>query len=631
LDGEVYEVIGVVPASFRSLFDPDSEVWMTAQHFPGGVTTRDARFLFCSGHLKAGVSLAQAQAELKAIAERWAQDFPRENGGRSAGAEYWHELAARGLRQSLVILTLAVGFILLIACANLANLLLSRGAARTRELTIRAALGASRGRLLRQMLTESLLLSLGGGGLGLLLAAVSLEPLLQLSPGLIQYGKAELDWRVMGFTLAVTLLTGVLTGLAPALQFGNPDLQGALKEGGRTSNESLGWRRTRGAFVVLQVALSFTLLIGAGLLLKSFYKLLNVDPGFRPDNVLTFEYRLPRNKYRTDEAQWDFHRQVTERLSSVPGVESVALARGVSFTGNGGTANILLPDRARPERGQEPRVQFNTVTANYFATLSIPFVRGRVFSVTDQLNAPRVYLINQTMAARFWPNEDPLGKQVQLTGDNLPGTIIGIVGDTKHLWLSDQPQPQLYASYSQMPGTFATVAMRTSVEPLSLTNAVRQTFWQVDGDQPLWKLRTMDYLLTRSVGDQRFVLLLMLALAALALTLAAIGLYGVMAYGVAQRTAEIGLRLALGAQPRDVLRMVLWQGMTLVLPGLALGLLVAFAGTRLLQQMLFEVSATDKPLFALVAALLLLVALLACWIPARRATKVDPLIALRHE
>jgi putative ABC transport system permease protein len=312
-------------------------------------------------------------------------------------------------------------------------------------------------------------------------------------------------------------------------------------------------------------------------------------------------------------------------------VESVALARGVSFTGNGGSANIILPDRARPERGEEPRVQFNTVTANYFATMSIPFVRGRLFNEADRLDTPRVYLINQTMAARFWPNEDPIGKQAQLADDNIPGTIIGVVGDTKHLWLSDKPQPQMYASYSQMPGAFATVAMRTSVEPLSLSNAVRQAFWQVDHDQPMWKLRTMDFLLTRSVGDQRFVLALMLLLAALALTLAAIGLYGVMAYGVAQRAPEIGLRLALGAEPRDVLRMVLRQGMTLALSGLALGALASLWVTRLMEKMLFEVSATDKPIFALIAALLTGVALLACFIPARRATKVDPMIALRNE
>jgi len=577
------------------------------------------------------MSLGQARAELKAIAERWAQNYPKENAGRGATAEYWHELAARGLRRSLVILSLAVGFILLIACANLANLTLSRGAARTKELTIRAALGASRWRLLRQMLTESSLLSVCGGALGLLLAHWSIEPLLQLSPGIIQYGKAELDGRVLGLTLVVTLLTGVMTGLAPALQFGNPDLNRALKEGGRARGESPGWRRTRGALVVLQVALSFTLLIGAGLLLKSFDNLLRVDPGFRPDNLLTFEYRLPRSKYSASEAQWDFHRQVTERIKEVPGVESVALARGVSFTGNGGSAGIILPDRARPERGKEPRVLFNTVTANYFATLGIPFARGRLFDGTDRLDTPRVYLINQTMAARFWPDEDPVGKQVQLADDDAPGTVIGIVGDTKHLWLSDRPQPQLYASYSQMPGTFATVAARTSVEPLSLTNVVRQAFWQVDSDQPLWKMRTMDFLLARSVGDQRFVLVLMLLLAGLALVLASVGLYGVMAYGVAQRTSEIGLRLALGAQRRHVLRMVLGQGMRLVLPGLALGWLASLWVTGLMRQMLFEVSVTDKPMFALIAVVLTMVALLACWIPARRATQVDPMVALRSE
>jgi len=631
LDGQVYEVIGVVPASFRSLQDPDSEVWMTAQYFPGNVAAQDFRYLYCAGHLKAGATLAQAQAEIKTIADRWAQAWPKENAGRSALVELSHELAARGIRRSLELLSLAVGFILLIACANLANLMLSRGAARAKELTIRAALGASRWRLMRQLLSESLLLSLCGGGLGLLLASWSIEPLLQLSLGIIQYGKAELDGRVLLFPLAVTLLTGVLTGLAPALQFGNPDLQSALKEGGRGSGESRGWRRTRGAFVVIQVALSFTLLIGAGLLLKSFYKLLHVDPGFQTENLLTFEYRLPRAKYATSEAQWNFHRQVVERISEVPGVQSVALARGVSFTGNRGYASVVQPDRERPARGQEPQVLFNTVTPGYFETTGIPFVRGRLFNDTDRGATPLVFLVNQTMAARFWPREDPVGKQVQMAADGATGTVIGIVGDTKHLWLSDQPKPQLYSSYSQMPGTFATVAARTNVEPLTLVNAVRQAVWQADPDQPMWKFRTMDFLLSRSVGDQRFVLVLMLLFAALALVLACIGLYGVMAYSVTQRIPEIGLRLALGAQPRDLLRLVLGQGMRLALLGLALGIIASFWGARLMEKMLFEVNATDKPTFVAIAVLLTMVALLACWIPARRAAKVDPMIALRCE
>jgi predicted permease len=631
LDGELYQVIGVVPASFRSVQDPDSEVWMTAQYFPGFSDARDSRYLFLTAHLKPGVSLTQAQTDLKTIAERWALAYPKENGGRSIAIEYWYELAARGLRRSLVILSLAVGFVLLIACANLANLMLLRGAARAKELMVRAALGASRWRLLRQILTESMLICLFGGGLGVLLAWWSIKPLLELSPGLIPYNEAELDWRVLSVTLALTLLTGLLAGLAPALQFGNPDLQSALKEGGRTSNEGLGWRRARGVFVTVQVALSFTLLIGAGLLVKSFYKLLHVDPGFKPDNVLTFEYRLPRSKYRDDAALWNFHRQVTERIKEVPGMESVALARGVSFTGNGGGAFITLPDRESPERGKEPGVLFNTVTANYFATMRIPLMRGRPFNEADDFKSPPVYLINQTMAVKFWPNEDPVGKQVYLEDNRTPGTVIGVVGDTKHLWLSDTLQPQMYAAYSQMPGTFATVAARTNVDPMSLSKAVREAFWKVDADQPLWKMRTMDFLLLRSVGDQRFMLVLMSAFAVLALTLASIGLYGVMAYGVTQRTREIGLRMALGARTADVSRMILGQGMTLTLSGLALGALLAFWGTRLMRQLLFEVSATDLTMFGLTAAVLIAIAGAVCWIPARRASRVDPMITLRAD
>jgi putative ABC transport system permease protein len=631
LDGETYEVIGVVPASFHSMMDKDSEVFMTAQHFPGNVAAQEFRFLFGVARLKPDASLAQAQAEINTIADRWAQENPSLNGGRGVSLSQLHEMVARGIRRSLLLLAGAVGFILLIACANLANLLLARGAARSKELTIRAALGASRWRLMRQLLIESCLLSLIGGGLGLLLAAWSIEPLLTLSPGLIPYGTAELDWRVLSLTLAASLLTGVLTGLAPALQFGNPDLQRALKEGGRSSQTSPGWQRTRGAFVVLQVALSFTLLIGAGLLLKSFYRLLNVNPGFDSQNLLTLEYRLPRGKYNTSAAQWGFHKQVVERLSAVPGVQSAALARGLSFTGNGGNARVVLSDRERPARGKEPLVQFNTATANYFATLGIPFVRGRLLDERDRGDAPLAFIINQTMAARFWPNTDPIGQQVQLVDGNTTGTIIGIVGDTKHLWLSDPLRPQMYASYSQMPGLFATVALRTSVEPLSLTNAVREAIWQVDRDQPMWKFRTMEFLLDSSVGNQRFVMTLMTLLAALALALAAIGLYGVMAYSMAQRTSEIGLRMALGAQARDVLRMILRQGVKLVLPGLALGFAVAWWATAWLQTMLFEVSPTDKTMFALTAGLLLPAALAACWIPARRATKVDPMIALRCE
>ncbi len=472
LDGETYEVIGVVPASFRSPQDPDAEVWMTAQYFPGNVAAQGFRYLYCHAYLKPGVSLAQTRAEIKTIAERWAQAYPKENAGRGADLELLHELSGRGIRRPLLVLAAAVGFVLLIACANLANLMLSRGAARVKELSMRSALGASRWRLVRQLLTESVLLSLCGGASGLLIASWSLGPLLQLSPGIIPYGEANLDRRVLLFTLAVSVLTGVLAGLAPALQFGSPDLKTAFKDGGRTSGEGMGLRWARSTFVVLQVALSFTLLIG---------------------------------------------------------------------------------------------------------------------------------------------------------------TIIGIVGDTKHRWLSERQEPQLYTSYSQMPGAFATVVARTSVEPLGLANAVRQAVWKVDRDQPMWKIRTVEFLMNLNVGDQRFMLVLMCILATLALVIASVGLYGVMSYAVVQRTREMGIRLALGARPGALLKMVIGQGMRMALLGLVIGLLASLALTRVMERGLFEVSVTDKPTFVVIALLLAAVAALACYVPARRATKVDPIVALQCE
>jgi putative ABC transport system permease protein len=383
--------------------------------------------------------------------------------------------------------------------------------------------------------------------------------------------------------------------------------------------------------VVAQIALSLTLLTGAGLLVRSFYKLLQVDMGFNPKNLLTFEYRLPRSKYNSSEAQLNFHRQVVERLSAAPGVQSVALARAAPFSFNGGFAGVELPGRERPPQGKEPRAQFNTVTPGYLATLNIPLLRGRMFNEGDRGDAPLVYLINQTMAERFWPNEDPIGKPVKTVEALSPGTVIGVVGDTRQRFLSDERQPQMYSCYSQMPGLFATVVARTSVEPMILADAVREAVWKIDPDQPMWKIRTVEFMFERTTGDRRFVLALMGAFAALALALASIGLYGVMSYSVTQRTREIGIRMALGAQAGDVMKTVLKQGMTLALIGAAIGLVMAFALTRLMTEMLFEVGATDPVTFTGVALLLASVALMACYTPARRATKVDPMIALRCE
>jgi putative ABC transport system permease protein len=470
-----------------------------------------------------------------------------------------------------------------------------------------------------------------GGGMGLLLARWGTDLLLAVSPGVLPRGDVRLDAPVLLFTLGASLLTGFLFGLTPAWQMSRLDLNTALKEGGRSAGDGAGALRARSVFVVVQIALALVLLVGGALFIKSFYKLLQVDPGFKTENLLTLEYRLPRNKYVEVPAQWEFHRQVVEQLRAVPGVESAALIRGLPLTGNSGSVRFTLPDRETPPRGQEPQAQVNTATPDYFATIGIPFVTGRLFGDDDRLDTPVVYVINQTMAQRFWPGQDPVGKQIKFVGDDAPGTVVGVVGDAKHDWLSEEQRPQIYNCYSQSPGLFATVVVRTKVEPLSLSQAVREAVWKVDKDQPVWKVRTLASLLAFNVADKRFLMLLMVVFASLALTITAIGLYGVVNYTVGRRTHEIGIRMALGARAADVLKLVISQGMRLTLTGVGIGLIASFALTRFIQTLLFGVSATDTLTFTCVSALLGGVALLACYIPARRAAKVDPSIALRHE
>jgi len=632
LNGEPYSVIGVLPQKFQPPLDPDIEVWMPAPRYPGFQPSRAARYLWGVGRIKSGVSLAQAQAEIGTIAKRIAEAYPNENAGRGVELISMQELLIREIRPALLVLLGAVALILLIACANVANLLLARGAARQKEMAVRAALGAGRWRLARQLLTETLLLSLLGGGLGLLLAVWGVDALLALNPNALPGNRTvNVDGQVFLFAFAISILTGILFGLVPALQLAKPELHPMLKEGGRTTGEGAGWQRVRGLFVISQVALSLMLLIGGGLLIKSFYRLIQVDPGFKPENLLTMEYRLPRNKYRERGEQWNFHRQVVERLKEVPGVKSAALIRGLPLTGNGGSVGIVLPGQALPPKGKEPQVSFNTATLEYFETIGIPFIKGRLFTDQDQGDAPMVFLINQTMARKFWPGEDPIGKQIQIPEDNLDGTIIGVVGDAKHYWLSEEQQPQIYASYSQMPGLFATIVVKTAVEPMSLSTAVREAVWRVDKDQPMWKVRTVEYLLDWNVADKRFVMLLMSIFAGLALALTVIGLYGVISYAVSQRTHEIGIRMALGAQAGDIFRMVLRQGIKLILIGTVIGLIAAFSLTRLLASLLYAISATDPVVYVSLSLLLAGIALLACYIPARRATRVDPMIALRYE
>ena len=631
LNGEVYSVVGVVTKDFKQPLDPEVELWMPVTAFPGNTGQREDRFLFAMGHLKPGVSPGQANAEAETVASQLAQTYPKENAGRSAKLQLLSDFLLADTRPLLWVLFAAVGVILLIACANLANLLLARGVGRRREIAVRAALGASRWRLIRQLVTETTLISIVGGVAGLLLAYWGLYALLKLPQNFVNVEEATLDFRVLIFAVSVSLLTGWLFGLLPALQLARPQLQTFLKEGERGSGESRRWNRVRGAFVVAQVGLSLLLLICAGLLLRSFDKLLKVDVGFKTERLLSFEYRLPRNHYADAQAQWNFHSRALEEIQRVPGVQAASLVRGLPFSGNGGTAAITLPDREPPPQGQEPEVQFNTAMPNYFETVGIPLLQGRTFNSGDQLNSPIVVVINRTMAQRFWPGQDPIGEQVKFVEDGGSATVVGVVGDAKQYWVEEEQRPQMYAAYAQSPGFFATAVIRTTVEPMALAESVRQAVWRVDKDQPMWKFRTVEFLVNRNVADRKFLMTLMGIFATLALVLTIVGLYGVVSYLVNQRTQEIGLRMALGAQVADIMRLVMKQGMLLVLTGVALGLGAAWMLTRLLTRLLYQVSATDPMTFTVIAVMLTLVALLACYIPARRATKVDPLIALRYE
>jgi putative ABC transport system permease protein len=632
LNGEAYSVIGVLPGKFQHPFDPDVAVWLSMMNYPGLTKQRELRRMTLLGHLKPGVSVAQAQAEANTIASQWVAAYPKESAGRGMKIELFRDVVVGNARSILILLFAAAGAILLISCANLANLLLARGLARQREMAVRAALGASRWRLIRQLLTETTVLGLGGGLAGVLLAHWGLWGLLKLPQNFVSAQEASIDSRVLFFALALAIVTGWLFGLIPAFQLARTELQSGLKEGGRSSGGNARWNRMRGGFVVAQVAFSILLLIAAGLLIRSFGKLLRSELGFESKNMLTLEYRLPRTKYKEPDAPWNFHRQVLDRVQEIPGVQSAALVRGLPFTGNTGTTGIALLDREAPPAGRAPQVLFNLASGGFFSTAQIPLIRGRLFNEQDRADTAIAFVINQTMARRFWPDQDPIGKQIKLLEEEgVVGTVVGVVGDTKQFALNDPPAPQLYASYTQQPIYFATLVVRTNVEPMRLSEPVRQAIWRVDPDQPMWKIRSVDWVVERSVADRKFLLALMIMFAALALALTVVGLYGVISYLVSQRTQEIGIRMALGAQVHHILQLILKHGVTLVSLGVVIGLVAAVLVTRLMSHLLYGVTATDPLTFSAIALLLTFIALVACYLPARRAAHVDPVIALRSE
>jgi putative ABC transport system permease protein len=641
LDGVNRTVIGVMPEGFqfpggsgtynRIHTPPPAELWAPLALDAARWGQRSSHYLSAIARLKPEISIEHAQTEMDAIQQRLKQQYPNDAVGSHVNIVPLMAQVVGAARPALLILWGAVALVLLIACVNVTNLLLSRATARKKELTIRAALGASRLRVIRQLLTESLLLALAGGAIGVILATWGIEALSAIIPDdFPRRQEIAIDRWVFGFTLLVAALTSLIFGLVPALQSSRTDLTASLKEGGRSASEGGPRNRARSLLVMTETALALVLLVGAGLLIQSLLRLERVNPGFNPERVLTMELSLSQVRYpRAQRAA--FIQRLVERVRAVPGVSSVGASTHIPLAG--GNSNWAVGIEGRPSSPGTPNnADYRAVTPEYFNALGIPLVKGRVFSDRDGPESPRVFVINETMARRFFPNEDPLGKRLRLGYSDDTGEIVGIVGDVKHIGLDAKVREEVYSPYYQPPFWLdITLVARATGDPMSLASAVRNEVRAVDKDQPVTSIRTMESVVAGSVAQHRFRTLLLGLFGAIALLLAAVGIYGVISYAVTQRTQEIGIRIALGAQPRDVLRLVVRQGMWPALAGLGAGLIGAFGLTRLMKDMLFVVRADDPVTFALVTVLLAAVALLACYIPARRATRVDPMEALRCE
>ncbi len=631
LNDDIYTVIGVMPPRFA--FPPNEHASLYTPLAPDA--NRSHGWLWAVGRLKPGISLREAQVEMDTISHRLEQQYSSSNKGQGVNLLPLQEIVVGSLRPAFLVFVCAVGLVLLIACANVANLMLGRTTVRARELSVRAALGASRRRLMRQLLTESALLSLLGGALALLLAVWGVDVLVVLMKNEIPIPRLEnirIDGWVLGFAFLVSLLTGVLFGLAPALAASRMDLNESLKEGSRSVTGSLRPVQLRGLLVVSEVALALVLLVGAGLMIKSFLLLGRVETGVDTRNVLTLDFSLNKSRYAQPHVRTEFLQQVDERVRTLPGVKSASWAADLPLTDNTDSLGFSIAGRPELGSGKQREARFNVVGPGYLQTLGIPLLRGRDFTDHDTEVAPGVVLINQAMARRFWPEEDPLGKQITIDGKTF-FSIVGVVGNVRQLGQASETSPEVYLSYLQDPVAwpYRTLIVRTAGEPLKLVGLVKQAAWSVNRDQPVSHIRTMQQVLEESVAQPRVFTLLMGVFAALALALASVGIYGVVSYSVSQRTHEVGVRLALGAERIAVLRLVIGQGMLLTGIGLGIGLVGALVLTRSLSSFLYGVRPTDPITFAAVALALAGVALLATYIPARRATKVDPMVALRYE
>jgi len=636
LNGNPYTVVGIAP---QGLKDPTPEQSKPAQlwtplPFNLDQAGRRSDYLSVVARLKPDVTVTQAQAEMNTITSRLAQQYPDSNTGWSTKLVSLQERMVGDVRTALWLLMGVVGFLLLIACANVANLLLARSAARQQEIAIRRALGADRWRLIRQFLTESVLLALCGGLLGALLALWGVEVLVAISPKNIpRVNEINLNWQVLSFTFLISLVTGIVFGLLPALHATTPDLTESLKEGGRSSTEGLRGSRLRSSLVVSEIAIALVLLIGAGLMVKSFARLQRVDPGFHPERILTFDLQLPSAKYKEDEKVVGFFNQFMGRVAAQPKVESVAAISALPLSGGGDIISFEVEGRPASSPGDTPDAEYRIVTPAYFATMGIALLKGENFNERHTADMPAAMIINETFARRYFSGEDPIGHRINL-GDPQKDpwrAIIGVVRDVRHDGLDTEPYPQMYSALAQFPRRAMTMVARTNGDPLGLVPSLRSELAGIDRDQPLYNVRTMEQVMSASIARQRFNMMLIAGFASVGLILAAVGIYGVISYSVTQRTHEIGIRMALGAQQKDVLKLVVGQGMLLVLVGVVIGLAAAFMLTRLMSSLLYGVTATDPLTFIALSVLLSVIALLACLIPARKAMKVDPMIALRYE
>jgi len=639
LNGEQYDVIGVMPASFRDFTGFPTDLWTPLALTPQQLTNgRTNEFLTLVASLKPGVTLERARSELSTFASQLRAQFP------DSYATDWtlkvtpmNEKVSGRIRPTLLVLLGAVAFVLLIACANVANLLLARAASRIKEVAIRSALGATRRDLLRQLLVESVMLAVVGGVLGLGLAWLAVKGVIALEPANVpRIGELRIDGVVALFTLGVSVATGLLFGLAPAVQTSRTNLQETLKEGGRGATADRSGHAMRRVLVVAEVALALTLLTGAGLLIKSLALLQDVNPGFDARNLLTFRVTIPNAKYRSDTARVQYFERAAEAVRAVPGVTDVGLASALPFSGNGGTGSFRVEGYQPPAGQPGPWGDLRTVSPGLFTTLRVPLLKGRLFTELDGASGPQVAIVDDEMVRRYWPNVDPVGKRITFNNPQRDSvidwiTVVGVVGHTKHEGLDAENRVQLYFPYRSGVGGGMSFAIRTAGDPTQALPALRSAIHSIDRDVPIAGAATMNTNISNSMGQRRFAMMLLGLFAVMAMVLASIGIYGVMSYSVTQRAHEIGIRMALGAARRNVLGMVMGQGLALVAIGVVIGVAGAFGLTRLIASQLFGVQPTDPTTFVLVALTLVGVAAMATLVPALRATRVDPVVALRDE